>query len=93
MTDEELQEYADQNVRLITAGRTVIGKLITGTRAQVAVQAPYAVQWHDRNPTLGAKEERLVAIPSAEAVESIELINEDVAAEIQDVAEDAQTPG
>jgi hypothetical protein len=34
-----------------------------------------------------------VAIPSAEAVESIELVDEDVADEIEDAAEDSQTPG
>lgn len=93
MTDERLQQFSDQKVRLVFGGRAVVGTLITGYRAQIGVRAPYAIQWYDVNPTLGTKEERLVAIPSAEAVESVELVNEDVAAEIEDEAEDEQTPG
>lgn len=93
MTDEELQQFSDQKVRLVCGGRTIVGTLITGFRAQLAVQAPYAIQWYDVNPTLSAKEERLVAIPGADAVESVELVDEDVAAEIENEAEDEQTPG
>lgn len=93
MTDEELQSYADGNVRVTLGGKTLQGKLITGFAAQVGVNAPYAIQWHDVNPTSGTAEERVVAIPSAEAVEAIEYVDEAVAAEIEDVAEDAQTPG
>lgn len=93
MTDDELTQFSDQKVRLVSGGRTIVGTLITGFRAQIAVQAPYAIQWYDVDPTLGAKEERLVALPGAEAVDSVELIDEDVAAEIEDEAKDEQTPG
>jgi len=93
MTDDELQRFSDQKVRLVSGGRTIVGTLITGFRAQIAVQAPYAIQWYDINPTLDAKEERLVALASAAAVESVELVDEDAAAEIESEAEDEQTPG
>lgn len=93
MTDDELQQFANSTVRLAFDGRALTGKLITGFEAQVRVKAPYALQWHDVNPASGTSEERLVAIPSAEAVESIELVDEDVSEEIKDAAEDAQTPG
>ena len=93
MTDDELQQFANSTVRLTFDGQALTGKLITGFEAQVRVNAPYALQWHDVNPASGTREERLVAIPSAEAVESIELVDEDVSEEIEDAAEDAQTPG
>jgi hypothetical protein len=93
MTDDELLRYADANVRLTIGGQTLRGKLITGFAAQIGVQAPYAIQWHDVNPTSGTTEERVVTIPSAEAVEAIEFVDEPAAAEIEDAAEDAQTPG
>ncbi len=93
MTDEELQSYADGNVRVTLGGRTLQGKLITGFAAQIGVNAPYAIQWYDVNPTSGTTEERVVAIPSAEAVEAIEFVHEQAAVEIEDAADDAQTPG
>jgi hypothetical protein len=93
MTDEELQQYSDRKVRVVLGGRALVGTLVTGFRAQLAVKSPYAMQWYDVNETLGTKEERLVAIPSAEAVDSVELVDEDAAAEIEDEAEDEQTPG
>lgn len=93
MTDEELQSYADANVRVTLGGRMLQGKLITGFAAQIGVNAPYAIQWYDVNTTSGTTEERVVAIPSAEAVEAIEFVDEPAAAEIEDAAEDAQTPG
>jgi hypothetical protein len=93
LTDDDLRQFANGNVRLTFDGQTLTGKLIIGFEAQVRVNAPYALLWHDLNPTSGTREERLVAIPSAEAVESIELLDEDVSEEIEDAAEDAQTPG
>jgi hypothetical protein len=95
MTDEELQKFADMNVRLVYAGKSVEGKLIAGYTAQLRVNAPYAIQWYDINKTLGTHEERLVAIELAESVESVEILDEpaETAAEIEEVAEDAQTPG
>jgi hypothetical protein len=93
MTDEQLQEYANQDARLVVGGKVISGKLLTGFEAQVRVKAPYAIQWHDVNPTLGTNEERLAAIPHAEAVESIELIDESATAEIENEAEETQTPG
>jgi hypothetical protein len=93
MTDEELQGYANSTVRLKLGCLILTGKLVSGFEARVSVDAPYALEWHDVNPTTGTNEERFVAIPSAEAVESIELVDEDVAKEIEDVAEDWQTPG
>jgi hypothetical protein len=95
MTDEDLQRLAEQKVRITYGGQTVTGKLIVGFAAQVRVQAPYAIEWYDLNPTLGTNEVRLAAIASAAAVESIELVNEpeETKAEIEDAAEDAQTPG
>ena len=93
MTDEELQEYADCTVRITLGAGTLTGKLIIGFAAQVAVNSPYAVRSYDVNPTSGTREERFVAIPSAEDVRAVELVDEDVAGEIEDTAEDAQTPG
>lgn len=93
MTNEELERYVNQNVRLVTGGRTLTGQLIVGFEAQVRVQAPFAIQWHDVNPSSGTKEERLAAIPDAGGIESIEVVDESPKAEIKDAAEDAQTPG
>jgi hypothetical protein len=93
MTNEELEGYANQNVRVVIAGRTLIGQLIVGFEAQTRVKAPYAIQWHDINPSLGTNEERLAAIPNADEIESIEIVDESAKAEIEDAAEDAQTPG
>lgn len=93
MTDEQLQEYANQDVRVVVGGKAIGGKLLTGFEAQVRVKAPYAIQWHDVNPTLGTNEERLAAIPHAGAVESIQLIDESATAEIENEAEETQTPG
>jgi hypothetical protein len=93
MTNEELEGYANQNVRVAIGGRTLTGQLIVGFEAQVRVQAPFAIQWHDVSPSSGTNEERLVAIPNAEEIESIEVVEESAKAEIKDAAEDAQTPG
>ncbi len=95
MTDEELQKYANERVRISHGGQVLTGKLIVGFEAQLKVQAPYAIEWSDLNPTLGTNEVRLAAIPGAEAVESIEVVDEpeETRAEIEDVVEDAQTPG
>jgi hypothetical protein len=93
MTNEELESYANQHVRLVAGGRTLTGQLIVGFEAQVRVQAPFAIQWHDVNSSLGTNEERLVAIPNANEIESIEVVDESAKAEIKDVAEDEQTPG
>ncbi|MGA8576032.1 MAG: hypothetical protein WB609_10195 [Candidatus Cybelea sp.] len=93
MTDEQLEEYANQNVRLVAGGQTMTGKLITGYAAQIRVKAPYAIEWHDVNPTLGTNEERLAAIPHADAVESIELVDESASTEIEEAAAETQTPG
>jgi hypothetical protein len=95
MSDKEIQRFANQRVRLRYAGQVVTGTLVVGFAAQTQVQAPYAIQWYDVNPTLGVKEERLAAIASAEAVEWMEPVEEaaEARAEIADAAEDAQTPG
>lgn len=95
MTDEEVQSFANQRVRLSYAGHVVTGKLIVGFEAQTQVGAPYAIQWYDVNPELGVKEERLAAIATAEAIESIEAVDpaQEAREEIADAAEDAQTPG
>jgi hypothetical protein len=95
MTDEEIQRFANQRVRLSYAGQVVAGTLIVGFAAQTQVQAPYAIQWYDVNPTLGVKEERLAAIAAAEAVEWIEPVEEadEARAEIVEAADDAQAPG
>jgi hypothetical protein len=95
MRDEEIQRFANQHVRLSYAGQVVTGTLIVGFAAQTQVEAPYAIQWYDVNPTLGVKEERVAAIATAEAVEWIEPVREaeEARAEIEDAAEDAQTPG
>ncbi|HEY2553714.1 MAG TPA: hypothetical protein VGI15_00560 [Candidatus Cybelea sp.] len=93
MTNEELERYANQKVRLVTGGRTLTGQLIAGFEAQIRVKAPFAILWHDVNPSLGTNEERLAAIPNAEEIESIEAVDESAKAEIKDEAEDAQTPG
>lgn len=95
MTDEELQQFADQKVRVRLGGEALTGKLLAGFEAQLRVKAPYAIESHAMNPTLGTEEERIIAIPSADVVESIELVDPSDAAdaETEAVAEDNQTPG
>ncbi|HEY2473663.1 MAG TPA: hypothetical protein VGI19_02570 [Candidatus Cybelea sp.] len=93
MTGEELERHANQRVRLIAGGRTLVGKLIVGFEAQIGVKAPYAIQWYDVNPTLGTREERLTAIPHPEAIDSIEVVDESARDEIKDEAKEDQTPG
>ncbi len=95
MTDEELQRFAGEKIRLVFGGRTLTGKLVAGYEAQLKVKAPYAIEWYDVDEALGTNEMRLAAIHDAKAVESIELLNvaEETKDEIEDVADDAQTPG
>lgn len=77
------------------AGRAVTGKLVVGFEAQLKVKAPYAIEWYDVDASLGTNEMRLAAIPDAGAVESIELLDvaEETADEIEDEADETQTPG
>jgi len=95
MTDEELQRFAGENVRLAFAGHTLTGKLVAGFEAQLKVQAPYAIEWYDVDEALGTNEMRLTAIHDAGAVESIELLDvaEETKDEIEEVADETQTPG
>ena len=95
MTDEELQKFAGEKVRLVFAGRTLTGKLVTGFEAQLKVQAPYAIEWSDVNESLGTNEMRLAAIHDAAAVESIEPLDvgEEAKDEIEEVVDETQTPG
>jgi hypothetical protein len=95
MTDEELQEFIDQQVRLTYDGHSLTGKLISGFEVQLSVKAPYAIEWTDRNAAIGTYELHRVGIPSADRVESIEALNESALqdAEVEDAAKDQQTPG
>lgn len=95
MTDEELQKFAGEWVRLVYNGQTLTGKLVTGFEAQLQVQAPYAIEWHDINKSLETNELRLAAIHHPEAVQSIEAVDvaEEAKDEIEDEAEETQTPG
>jgi hypothetical protein len=95
MTDEELQRFVDQRVRLTYGGQSLTGKLIAGFEAQLSVKAPYAIEWGDKDSVLGTYEVRRVAIPSAAAVESIEPLDESeyLGAEIEEDANEQQTPG
>jgi hypothetical protein len=93
MTDEELQQYCGQRVRLQLAGRTLDGELVCGAEAQIAVSKPYAVKSITRNPAMSTSDTHLQGIAHAENVESIELLDERADEEIAEVAEDAQTPG
>ncbi|MBV9720189.1 MAG: hypothetical protein JOZ77_12790 [Candidatus Eremiobacteraeota bacterium] len=95
MTDDELEPFVGENVKIVYNGQTLAGKLIGSFAAQVKVQAPYAIEWTDFNDALGTNEVRVAAIHSAEAIQSIELVNEakETKAEIEDAVEDAQTPG
>ena len=95
MTDDELQTFADQRVKLTYRGRVLTGTLISGFAAQTSVKTPYAVEWSVGSEAAGDYEVRRAAIGSAQAVESIELVDEakQVGAEIEDAASDAQTPG
>ena len=93
MTDEELQRFCDQNVRLKIDGRILEGKLICGFEAQQTLNIPYALKTLKRNPSLDTYDTHLDGIPYAEAVESVELVDEPVADEIEDEVQDLQTPG
>ncbi|HEY6326645.1 MAG TPA: hypothetical protein VIW73_09075 [Candidatus Cybelea sp.] len=95
MTDEELQRFVGEKVRLTYEGSTLTGKLVAGFEAQLKVEAPYAIEWHDTNETTGTNEMRIAAINDAKAVGSIELLDvaEETKDEIEDEAEETQTPG
>jgi hypothetical protein len=93
MTDEDLQRHAGHVVRINCGRRTVTGKLIAGREAQLKARAPYAIQWHDLTATPGANGERLAGIPRAEAVDSIEIADEESGAKIEDAVEGALIPG
>jgi len=95
MTDEELQRFAGEKVRLVFAGRELTGKLVVGIESQLKVQAPYAIEWYDVDRSLGTNEMRLAAIHDAGAVKSIELLDvaKETADEIEDEADETQTPG
>ncbi len=95
MTDEELQGFVDQEVRINYRGRNLTGKLLSGFAAQASVKAPYAIEWSVGDPALGNYEVRRAAISAAEDIETVEFVNEpaQVGAEISDVANEEQTPG
>jgi len=95
MTDEELQRFAGEKVRLTYRGSTLAGKLVVGFEAQLQVRAPYAIEWYDINETTGTNEMRIAAITDAGAVQSIEVLDlaEETKDEIEDEAEETQTPG
>ena len=93
MTDEELQRFCGQNVRLKISGRILEGKLICGGEAQIALNRPYAIETLTRNPSLDTFDTHFDGVPAAEAVESVELVDEPVAEEIEDEVQDLQTPG
>lgn len=95
MTDEELQRFAGEKVRLTYDGSTLTGKLVVGFEAQLKVQAPYAIEWHDTNEATRTNEMRIAAIKDAKTVQSIELLDvaEETQDEIEDEAEETQTPG
>lgn len=95
MTDEELQRFVDRKVRLTYGRESLTGKLMAGFEAQLSVKAPYAIEWGDKDSVLGTYEVRRVAIPSAAAVESIELLDESeyLDDEIEEEAKEQQTPG
>jgi hypothetical protein len=93
MTDEKLQTFCGQNVRLKYREQVLEGKLICGGTAQLTVDMPYAIEAVVHNATLGTYDSHLAGIIDAESVESVELVDEPVDEEIKDAAEDAQTPG
>jgi hypothetical protein len=93
MTDEELQRFCDQDVRLKIGDRILQGKLICGVEAQLALSIPYAIKTLRRNPSLETYDTHFDGIPYAEAVESAELVDEPVGEEIEDEVQDLQTPG
>lgn len=95
MTDSELQKFAGARVRLTYRGQTLEGKLIDGFTAQLDVKAPYAIQWYADNPSLGVREERITPIASADAVDSIEYVNDaaEARSEIDEDLEEERTPG
>ncbi len=93
MTDEELQRFCDQDVRLKIGGRILEGKLICGAEAQIALDRPYAIKTLNRNPSLDTLDTHFDGIPNAEGVESVELVDEPVGEEIEENVQDSQTPG
>ena len=95
MTDEELQRFAGEKVRLTYNGNSLTGKLVVGFEAQLKVQAPYAIEWSDINETTGTNEMRIAAMTDARAIQSIEVLDlaEETKDEIEDEAEETQTPG
>ncbi len=93
MTDEELQQYCSQNVRLKLDGKTLTGRLICGAEAQLTVRMPYAIETLARDAALGTYDRHLAGIASPERVELVELVDEPAAEEIEDEAEEDQTPG
>lgn len=95
MTDEELQQFAGQRIKLTYNGQALSGKLIEGFEAQLRVNAPYAIEYFEQNPTLGTDDLRTIPIRNVEGVESVEALDESefLDAEIEGEAKDQQTPG
>jgi hypothetical protein len=95
MTDEELQRFIGEKVRLRYGGSILTGKLVAGFETQLRVQAPYAIEWNDINETTGTNEMRIAAIQDAKSVESVELFDvaQETKDEIEEIADETQTPG
>jgi hypothetical protein len=93
MTDEELQTFCNQIVRLKSGEGLLTGKLVCGSEAQLTIRMPYAIETSVSNASLGTYDTHWVGIKDADSVESVELVDEPVDEEILDAAEDAQTPG
>lgn len=76
MKDEELQQYCGRNVELKYGDEVFVGKLVCGRQAQVAVNAPYAVESQIANATMGAPDAAWTSIAYAEAVEWVRTLSE-----------------
>ncbi len=77
MTDQELQQYAGQQVELkLVSGVVLTGKLMVEGDARIALGMPYAIQSLHRSPTVRVLEPVYKSIPDATAVEWVRIVEQ-----------------
>jgi hypothetical protein len=77
MTDQELQQYAGQQVELkLVSGVVLTGKLMVEGDARTTLGMPYAIKSLHRSATVGLLESSYEGFPDAAAVEWVRILEQ-----------------
>jgi hypothetical protein len=77
MRDEELRQYASQQVELkLVSGIVLAGKLMVEGDARITLGMPYAIRSLHRSSAVGVLEPSYEGIPDAAAVEWVRILEQ-----------------